>query len=55
MNVMLTNKLPNEERASGRMWDVIEKCISLDAANRYTASELIDELERMDNAGETNK
>ena len=50
LNVMLTNKLPNEERATG-MWDIIEKCISLEASNRYTASELIKELERVEDAG----
>lgn len=55
MNVMLTNKLPNEERASGRIWDVIEKCISLDAEKRYTAAELINELERIEDAGEADK
>ncbi len=53
LNVMLTDKLPNEERASGRIWDVIERCISLEADNRYSATELIEELTRMEDAGET--
>ncbi len=53
MNVMLTNRLPNEERAPGAIWDIIEKCISLEASNRYTAAELIDELERIEDAGKT--
>ena len=45
MNVMLTGHFPKEERAKGRVWDVIEKCISLDADNRYTAKELIGQLD----------
>ena len=51
LNVMLTNKFPNEERATGRIWDVIEKCISLEPSGRYTAAELITELERIEDAG----
>ena len=51
LNVMLTDKLPNEERAGGRIWDVIEKCISLEADKRYTAAELIDALEELEYAG----
>ncbi len=46
LNVMLTGKYPKEEKAAGDMWSVIERCISLDAANRYTAGELLQELER---------
>ena len=51
LNVMITDKFPNEERANGRIWDIIEKCISLEANNRYTARELINELEGIENAG----
>ncbi len=50
---MLTDKLPNEERAAGKIWDIIEKCISLDADRRYTAAELIDALSEMEYAGKT--
>ncbi len=46
LNVMLTGKYPKEEKAAGDMWSVIERCISLDAANRYTADELLQELKR---------
>lgn len=45
LNVMLTGKFPKEEKADGIIWDVIEKCISLEADKRYTADELILELE----------
>lgn len=40
LNVMVTCKLPKEERAKGALWPVIEKCISLKAEERYTAKEL---------------
>ena len=53
MNVMLTGELPNVKRAAGRIWDVIEKCIRLDAAARYSAEELLQKLKRMEDAGET--
>ena len=52
LNVMLTDRFPNEVRASGRIWDVIEKCISLEAKNRYTTAELIAVLTEMEDAGE---
>ena len=35
----------SEEKANGRIWNVIEKCISLDADNRYTSKELIEQLD----------
>ncbi|MBO4374341.1 MAG: protein kinase [Lachnospiraceae bacterium] len=44
LNVMLTGDFPKNKRASGRIWDVIEKCISLDPEDRYTVSELIETL-----------
>ena len=44
LNVMLTGRFPKEERANGRMWDIIERCISLDAQNRYSADEFLQEL-----------
>ena len=45
LNVMITGKFPKEERAEGRVWDIIERCISLDAKDRYTTAELIKELD----------
>ena len=40
LNVMLTGHFPKEEKASGKIWDVIERCIRLDADERYNAAEL---------------
>ena len=39
-NVMVTGRLPKQERAKGDLWPVIQKCISLKAEERYTAKEL---------------
>ena len=47
LNVMLTGKYPKEQRASGRLWDIIERCIRLEAEERYTAGELIERLEKV--------
>ncbi len=47
LNVMFTGKFPKEERASGKIWDVIEKCISLNAEDWYTARELMEALEEI--------
>ncbi|SEL86127.1 Protein kinase domain-containing protein [Butyrivibrio sp. ob235] len=47
LNVMITGKFPKEEKAAGAVWNVIERCISLDAENRYTAKELIAELKKL--------
>jgi len=44
LNEMITGKFPKEERAEGPVWPVIEKCISLNPDERYTAEELLDEL-----------
>ena len=46
LNVMLTGKFPKEEKAGGKIWDVIERCISLEAEKRYDVKELIEALER---------
>ena len=46
-NVMLTGKFPKEERALGKAWDIIEKCINLNADDRYSAEELSDALEEL--------
>lgn len=47
LNVMLTGKLPKETKAAGEAWPIIERCISMDPDNRYTANELIVALERI--------
>lgn len=48
LNVMLTGKIPKEARAEGKIWNVIERCISLDAKDRYTVSELMEELSKIE-------
>ncbi len=35
LNVLLTGKFPNEELCKGKFQKIIEKCISMDLANRY--------------------
>ena len=40
--------LPKEEKAEGKVWEVIEKCISFEQENRYTAVELMKALERIE-------
>jgi serine/threonine protein kinase len=47
LNVMITGHFPKEERAPGKIWDVIERCISLDADRRYSAAELAEALEEL--------
>ena len=47
LNVMITGKMPKEEKAAGSVWNIIEKCISLEPKMRYTAEELIAALERV--------
>ena len=44
---MITGKFPNEERAKGKIWDIIQCCISLDAKDRYSAIELKNELNKI--------
>ncbi len=49
LNMMITRSFPKEHRAEGKIWQIIEHCISLDAENRYTAKELmaaLDDIER---------
>ena len=41
LNEMITGKLPKEQKAKGPVWNIIEKCISLDPENRYTVVELL--------------
>ena len=56
LNVMLTGCHPRDRKAEGEIWPVIERCISLDAKDRYTAEELLAELmteqERRKHTGE---
>ena len=47
LNVMLTGRFPKEQRAPGKLWGIIERCIRLNAEERYTAAELIRELDKV--------
>ncbi|HBZ53224.1 MAG TPA: hypothetical protein DEO82_05570 [Eubacterium sp.] len=47
LNVMLTGDFPKKKRAKGYVWDVIERCINLNPDGRYTAAELLEELEKL--------
>ena len=47
LNVMLTGKVPKEEKAGGRVGEIIDHCTRLDAEQRYTAKELIEALEAL--------
>lgn len=40
LNVMMTGKFPKEEIPSGHLGDIIKRCISLNADDRYTVKEL---------------
>ena len=57
MNVMLTGHFPKEQKATGGVWSIIERCISLDEGKRFTVQELmtkLDALERNRYASKTN-
>lgn len=45
LNVMVTGKLPKEEKATGDIWSIIEKCIRLEPSERYSDDELLVALE----------
>ncbi len=47
LNVMITGKFPKEEQAKGKIWGIIQKCISLNAEERYTAKELKEALSQI--------
>lgn len=51
LNVMITGKLPKQKRAEGTVWKIIERCISLNAEDRYTAEELADALKSVEESG----
>lgn len=44
LNVMVTGKLPKEERAEGALWEIIEKCICLEPSERFSDDELLNAL-----------
>ena len=44
---MTTRRFPKEKRAEGELWNIIERCISLDADNRYNVTELKATLEEL--------
>ncbi len=48
LNVMLTKDFPKKKRASGKIWNMIERCISLEPDDRYTAKELLEALDGME-------
>lgn len=45
LNVMVTGKLPKEEKTPEPLWSVIEKCICLEPEARYSDRELIEALD----------
>jgi len=47
LNVMITGEFPKDQKAKGPIWNIIERCISLNADERYTAGELREALEKL--------
>lgn len=47
LNVMLTGELPKVKMPSGRLGEIIRRCLSMEAEQRFTAEELLDELKRI--------
>ncbi len=47
LNVMLTGEFPKDRKAKGLIWNIIERCISLDADARFTTAELREALEQL--------
>ena len=45
LNVMITGRIPKEERAPGKLWPIIERCVEMDADRRYSVDELLKELD----------
>lgn len=45
LNVMITGRFPKEEKANGTIWNVIKRCICLEARERLSDSELMAALE----------
>lgn len=48
LNVMLTGEFPKVRKATGAIWDIIEKCIRLDEEKRFTIEEMINELAKLE-------
>lgn len=44
LNVMVTGKLPKEEKAPEPIWSIVKNCISLDPESRYSDAQLLDAL-----------
>lgn len=44
LNKMITGRFPKEERATGVIWEVIQRCIRLNPEERYSDDELINTL-----------
>ncbi|MCR5654403.1 MAG: serine/threonine protein kinase [Lachnospiraceae bacterium] len=44
LNLMLTGEFPQQKKAEGALWPIIERCIRMESKERYTARELIEEL-----------
>lgn len=47
LNVMITRKLPKEEKAPDPIWSIVEKCICLDPDGRYSDKELMAALDNI--------
>lgn len=45
LNVMITGAFPKEKSATGKIWDVIKRCIKLEADDRYSLKQLEDGLD----------
>ena len=48
LNVMITGQFPKVQKAMGEIWNIIERCISLDEEKRFTVEELIASLDAME-------
>lgn len=48
LNVMLTGRIPKEEKAAGPIWNIIEKCIALNPEERYDDEKLLEDLKGME-------
>ena len=47
LNVMITGRIPKEEKAIGPVWSIIEKCTRMEPEERYSAQELLAALESL--------
>ena len=48
LNVMITGQFPKIQKAMGEIWNIIERCISLDEEKRFTVEELMVELDALE-------